>query len=275
MTSEDLADLLNERMTNKLGGNNQRLALMLGWLTKGKGKLIQANIPDKDRSQYSQERYKFMLNAPFEICNLCCNVMKKNPSHEYNKETDKKPITAQLAEENRLRTQKWLENGCNGFEMKNPMSVPMAFWTEQDVLQYIKEHDLKMASVYGEIVHDEGVDGQISLFDFGLCEQCGELKTTGCRRTGCIMCAFGLFLEKGENRFDRLHKTHQKIFDYIMRGGCFSEEGLWKPSNDGLGYWFIIQWINIHGGFKAHIENYEYYEKKYGNEQTRRYLYGE
>lgn len=33
--------------------------------------------------------------------------------------------------ERHLREQQWLKNGCNGFEMKSPISNPMSFWTEQ------------------------------------------------------------------------------------------------------------------------------------------------
>ena len=47
-------------------------------------------------------------------------------------------MTAQMASESRLRTSQWLKNGCNGFNMKSPISNPMSFWTEQDVLLYIR-----------------------------------------------------------------------------------------------------------------------------------------
>ena len=45
-------------------------------------------------SQFNQERYKFFLEAPFEISDLCCDIMKKKPAHEYEKETGRKPIVA-------------------------------------------------------------------------------------------------------------------------------------------------------------------------------------
>ena len=44
----------------------------------------------------------------------CCNVMKKEPAHRYEKETGRKAILGQMADESRLRTQQWLKNGCNG-----------------------------------------------------------------------------------------------------------------------------------------------------------------
>lgn len=53
---------------------------------------------------YNKERYKFFLEAPFEISENCCNVMKKAPMHSYARRTGRMPMTAQMASESRLRT---------------------------------------------------------------------------------------------------------------------------------------------------------------------------
>lgn len=281
---EELANILNERMLTRQGGSNRRLAIMLGWLTKDNANPIKANIPSQDRSMFSQEKYKFFLNAPFEISNKCCNVMKKKPAHTYSRKSGKKPITAQMASESRLRTQKWLQNGCNAFDAKNPTSNPMSFWTEQDVLLYIKQNNLELCSAYGDIVEDltgtEEVEGQLTISDLEGFENMGlfdakrlPLKTTGCTRTGCMFCGFGCHLEKSPNRFERMAETHSKLLDYVMRGGAFDkDDGLWKPDKRGLGFWFILMWINVHGNFHIAIPNYEQYEKEYGTELTREYL---
>ena len=197
------------------------------------------NIPEYDRSMYSQEKYKFFLEAPFEISSKCCNVMKKNPTHSYAKQTGRKPMTAQMASESRLRTQQWIRNGCNGFHMKEPISNPMSFWTEQDVLLYIKENNLSIASVYGDVVIDYESEGQIDgQMDMGLFdEERRILKTTGVSRTGCMFCGYGCHLESSPNRFERMKVTHPKQYDYIMRA---KEEG-------GLNYKEVIDWINKHG----------------------------
>ena len=113
MNCEELAKILNGRIKARSGGNNLRLAIMLGWFTNNKENPIQANIPDDNVSIFSQEQYKFFLDAPFEISNKCCNIMKKNPAHSYYKQTGRCPITATMADESRLRKQKWLQNGCN------------------------------------------------------------------------------------------------------------------------------------------------------------------
>ena len=222
---KELANLLNERMVNRQGGNNQRLAIMLGIFTTDKKNPIKANIPNKDRSMFSLEAYKFMLDAPFEISNKCCNVMKKEPAHRYAKETGRKPITAQMASESRLRTQVWLRNGCNAFDVKNPISNPMSFWTEQDVLRYIKDKGLKICSVYGDVVSDDEEMGQMQLSDyagmelFDLGQQC--LHCTRCDRTGCVLCGFGAHI-RGDDRFIRLRETHPKMYallDIVQNNG--------------------------------------------------------
>jgi 3'-phosphoadenosine 5'-phosphosulfate sulfotransferase (PAPS reductase)/FAD synthetase len=143
---------------------------------------------NKDRSMFSQEKYSFFLDAPFEISYKCCNVMKKEPAHRYQKQTGRNPMTAQMATESRLRTQKWLQNGCNGFDLKIPTSNPMAFWTEQDVLLYILTNHIPICAVYGDIVKDGEIEGQMDLEDVYGKELVDlgrpTLKTTGCNRTG-------------------------------------------------------------------------------------------
>lgn len=210
--------------------------------------MTKGNIPNGERSRFSCERYKFFLDAPFNISSKCCNIMKKQPVHSYSKRTGRKPITAQMASESRLRTQQWLNNGCNGFDMKAPISNPMAFWTEQDVLLYIKLNNIPIASVYGEVVRDYEAEKQINgQLDFADCEKAFQLeefelerpilKTTGCDRTGCMFCGYGCHLEKSPNRFERMKETHPNQYDYIMRP---SEKG-------GLNYKEVIDWINENG----------------------------
>lgn len=241
--SEELASILNRKMVNKEDGNNQRLAIVLGMLTKDKNEPIKANLTSKDnKSDFSKEKYRFFLEAPFEISDMCCKVMKKKPAHDYAKNTKRMPITAQMAEESQLRAQKWSQNGCNAFDLKNPISNPMAFWTEQDILAYIVLNDLEICSVYGDIVEDYGdeIDGQMCLADYGIGEKNRKFKCTGCRRTGCMLCGFGCHLEKdGESRFQKLHKTHPKMYALLD-----------IVKNNGVTFREAIEWTNEHGNLK-------------------------
>lgn len=203
-------------------------------------------------SIFNKDKYlPLCTETQFMISDQCCHQMKKTPLKKYQKETKRYPLIGTMAEESKLRETTWLKHGCNAFESKNKTSQPMSFWTEQDVLKYIKENGLEIASVYGDIV---AVD------DFGFqCEpipgiEC-KLKCTGCQRTGCIFCGFGAHLDKGESRFQRLAKTHPKQYEYCMNGGQWVDnpnydqtapeyDGEWKnwnpkkiwvPSKEGLG----------------------------------------
>lgn len=184
------------------------------------------------KPKYSISRWMPLAKTDFNIADKCCKIMKKAPAKNYEK-GGQLPLSAQMAEESQLRMQKWLQNGCNAFDCKRPISNPMSFWTEQDVLQYIKENNIPIASVYGDIVYED-IDGQTRL------EGCGKLCTTGCDRTGCVFCGFGAHLEKGEGRFERLKRTHPKLYEYCMGGGAYGEDGIWRPDNKGLGMAHVI-----------------------------------
>ena len=196
-----------------------------------------------NKSIFNIEKYKPLLYTDFVCSHYCCNVMKKKPVKEYAKQCGKKPITAQMASESKIREQQWIKNGCNGFDMKSPISNPMSFWTEQDVLQYIKETNIPIASVYGDVVYKENPD-QMRMEDYGL-ENCvtDKLCTTGCDRTGCIFCAFGAHLEKGESRFERLKRTHPRQYEYCIGGGEYVN-GVWQPSKEGLGMGHVFDELN-------------------------------
>ena len=196
---------------------------------------------DSFGSMYDRSRYLFMLEAPFDVSNKCCMVMKKQPAHKYAKNTGRKPMTATMATESKLRASNWIKHGCNVFESKNPISNPMSFWTEQDVLLYIKENNLPICSVYGDVVTDYKSMGQcenqMSLADYGIFDnERPLLKTTGCTRTGCVLCGFGCHLEK-ESRFLKLKETHPKFYNL-----------LYHLKNNGVTYAEAIDWINEHGG---------------------------
>lgn len=230
--SEALANLLNQ---NRGKGQTVRTANLLGMFTKDNE--IKANIPSNEKSKYAQTKWQFLLDAPFYIGNQCCNVMKKEPAHRYSRQTGRTAITAEMADESRLRTQKWLQNGCNGFDLKIPKSTPMAFWTDQDVLLYIKRNNLPLCSVYGDVVIDyeaEGnLDGQMTMF---MDDEDRKYKTTGCRRTGCMLCGFGCHLEKSPNRFEQLKETHPGMYKLLD-----------LAKNNGVTMREAIDWINEHG----------------------------
>lgn len=165
--------------------------------------------------------------------------MKKEPAHKYYKDTGRVPITASMASESRLRTQKWLQNSCNGFELKIPTSNPMSFWTEQDVLLYIRTRNLPICSVYGDVVTDDEEMGQIDFMQYTGLEIFDRgnqpLHCTGCQRTGCVCCGFGAHMT-GDERFVRLKETHPQMYKLLD-----------IATNNGYTMRQAIDWVNKHG----------------------------
>ena len=197
----------------------------------------------KRLGRFDLSKYKYLLDAPFRISHQCCDVMKKKPAKQYEKQNSLKPIIGTMAEESRARKTKWIQHGCNAFEQKRPTSQPLSFWTEQDILHYIKINDLKIAQIYGDVVYKDE-DGMV--YDNDLFSAYMPLATTGAGRTGCVFCMFGI--TQDTERFLRLKEAEPNKYDYVMRGGKFDESGMWIPHN-GLGYKFVIDWLNEHGGF--------------------------
>lgn len=171
------------------------------------------------KSRYNHEKYKPLLDVDFAISDKCCDIMKKAPAKAYNKQTNKKPIIATMAYESLLRQKEWLRAGCNSFEGKKAASKPISFWTEQDVLLYIKKKGLRIASVYGDIVYQEEPE-QMRIEEYGVAsDHIEHLTTTGCERTGCMFCPFGCHMEKSPSRFERLKETHPRQYQYCIGGG--------------------------------------------------------
>ena len=137
------------------------------------------------------EKWKFLVDAPFEISDRCCYIMKKYPIKHYEK-CGKKPFVGTMASDSSIRKSSYLRTGCNSFEGRC-ISRPLSFWLEVDIWSYIRKYNVSYSLIY-----NKGVD-----------------------RTGCMFCMFGVHLEKGENRFQRMKKTHPKQYDYcINRLGC-------------------------------------------------------
>ena len=184
-------------------------------------------------------KYKYLVDAPFSTSNYCCNVMKKAPTKAYENRVKRHPFIGTLACESTRRRQAWEKNGCNAYETKRPKSQPLSFWTEQDVLHYIKRFNVPYCPVYGDIQvkRDPEEDAnQINLIDYLECyEPEDTLETTGCDRTGCMFCMFGCHLEKAPNRFQRMKETHPRQYAYCMKS---RDEG-------GLGLAEVLDYIGI------------------------------
>lgn len=169
--------------------------------------------------KYSMAKYNWLKNSSIPISHMCCEIMKKRPAKKYETRTKRHPITGIMACESNLRKTNWYRYGCNAFEGKRPKSNPLSFWTDQDVLEYIKRYDLKYSSIYGDIVLDGG----------------GRYSTTGRDRSGCLWCPLGSQTEKEPNRFQCLKETHPKLWEYCLKPW---EEG-------GLGMKEVLEFVHV------------------------------
>jgi len=152
-------------------------------------------------SQMLAKKWRFLVEAPFGITNKCCGILKIRPTRPYMKQTGRVPFVGTMADENLDRENSYINHGgCNAFDQGDPQSRPMMFWTEQDVLAYIKDKQLPIAGAYGDIIKD--------------CD--GNLLTTGERRTGCKLCLFGIQFEKGENRIQRLARVEPEAYRHCI-----------------------------------------------------------
>lgn len=134
------------------------------------------------------KKWKFLIDAPFKISHKCCEKLKKQPIHQYEKETQRHPYLGNNALESSMRTQAYLRFGCNAFDIARPVSTPLAFWNENDIWEYVHQYTIPYSQIY-----DMGYD-----------------------RTGCMFCMFGVHLEKEPNRFQRMSVTHPQLHKYCI-----------------------------------------------------------
>ncbi|GHT06370.1 hypothetical protein AGMMS49525_14570 [Bacteroidia bacterium] len=151
------------------------------------------------------ERWKFLINAPFDVSEKCCYFLKKKPFAKFQKQTGLFPIIGTMASESRLRFQKWLKHGCNSFETNLIASYPLSIWTEADIWAYIHKFNLPYSPIYN----------------------------MGIKRTGCVVCGFGCHI-KGDRRFFFLKETKPKIYEHFM-----------QMENNGISYRDALQFCGI------------------------------
>ena len=173
----------------------------------------------KNNSFKIAKKWRYLIDSEIPISHRCCDLLKKNPIKKYEKQVGKRPIIGTMTDESKMRESSYLQRGgCNSFDEKKGSCLPLSYWTEQDILQYIKLFNLDYASVYGDIIENEN----------------GKLETTGEKRSGCIFCGFCFKPSQLEERFQRLERTHPQLHDYCMRGGKLNDKGKWIPEQ-GLG----------------------------------------
>lgn len=174
--SKFISEVQNSSQTNQ-----QTVSLRLtGFNSKG----------EKSPSMAIAKKWLFLIDSPIKISDKCCLYLKKKPIIEYQKISKRFPFIGTMAHESRMRRKAYLRNGCNILSKSylRAKSQPLSFWTEDDIWQYIHLYGLNYSSIY----------------------DLGE------KRTGCMFCMFGVHLEKGQNRFQRMKESHPKHYRYCI-----------------------------------------------------------
>ena len=168
----------------KTGSEEQRQLRAVGGINPTSGKKQDRTIP---------LQYQWLINAPFDVSERCCDIMKKSPFKLFNKKTGLYPITGEMSGESRIREEQWIKNGCNGFDLGIPKSTPMAFWNDKDIWTYIERYNVKYSEIYNM----------------------GEV------RTGCMFCLYGCQFDDsgGRPRFDRMKINHPKQYALCEKMG--------------------------------------------------------
>ena len=193
-------------------------------------KLRHGNLSDKyrnyllngdERGKFGMlpKKWQFLVTAPFDTSEKCCDIMKKNPFKKYVKETGRVPFIGVTQDEGFKREHQYAKTGCNVYDGSTIKSQPLGFWTKQDVLRYVVENDLDICSVYGDI--RQYSDGTFYL--------------TGEQRTGCMFCAFGAHLEPEPNRFQRMAYQYPGQYQFCMKPVC----------QGGLGMSEVLDYVGI------------------------------
>lgn len=135
------------------------------------------------------DKWKPFINEPFDISNICCKKLKKEPFYLYDRQNNVYPILGVMACESIQRQTTYIkQGGCNVFSEKGKTkSLPLSIWLEDDIWAYIKDRHLKIADIYNK----------------------------GAKRTGCMFCGYGCQF-KDDNRLQLVHDLYPKWYNKFM-----------------------------------------------------------
>jgi 3'-phosphoadenosine 5'-phosphosulfate sulfotransferase (PAPS reductase)/FAD synthetase len=142
-------------------------------------------VDGKGKGFCISNKWKHLIDAPFDVSEKCCYHLKKKPAIKFEKETGLKPIIGTMASESSLRKQKYLKTGCNAFNLKRPASYPISIFTVENIWDIIRKYNLPYCSVYDK----------------------GETQT------GCVVCGFGC---QYDDRFKRLKNNYPRHYEIGM-----------------------------------------------------------
>lgn len=186
VASKKISQYVSEVQSALRKGHNESATVKLR-LTgiKSNGETTRlGEIPDK---------WKSLCQADFKVSDKCCKHLKHKPIEGYSESSGRYPLIGLRISDGMQRERTFTERGsCNAFG-DSPSSWPLAIWTDKDIWWYIRKYNIDYPTVYDH----------------------GETAT------GCYACMFGIHMEKGENRFQRMYRSHPKHWKQVMDGfGC-------------------------------------------------------
>ncbi len=182
----------------------KEVAHWVGLAQRGKPSGLKMISVPREENKFSKAHYAWLADAPFKISADCCDILKKKPMKAYEKETGRHAIIGTKGIDSRLRMTNLQRYG----EILNDKCTPLGIWTNDDIWNYIRAHDLPYCNIY-----DKGYDA-----------------------TGCIFCAFGIMQDR--DKFLKLKVTHPKQWEYCMRS---LDEG-------GLGMREVCDFLGVPSG---------------------------
>lgn len=126
-------------------------------------------------------KYRHLLDVPFDITHKCCDYLKKLPMKELSKNG---VFIGTMAENSHTRQGAYLQTGC--IDVKHKACKAMSIWTKNNIWDFARQNGLKYCDVY-----DKGEEN-----------------------TGCAYCGFGCQFDC--YRFDRLKDREPKRHEQMM-----------------------------------------------------------
>lgn len=170
-----------------------------GWQKNSRMKMSQKWLEKFAGGENGREGVEY-ATAPFKVSAKCCHYLKEKPCGNYAKENGSSPYLGLMASEHGRREKALMIHGCNYYGKTTTRSAPFAIFSRNDILQLALDLNAPVPEIYGEIKRDGA----------------GNLQTAKAQRTGCSWCGFGIHLEKRPHRFDRLHETNMKMWEFLM-----------------------------------------------------------
>ena len=162
--------------------------------------------------------------APFKVSAQCCHWMKELPAQEWQEQRNAWPFLGLMQSEGGQRRWGLQQHGCNYIGKSTARSCPFNHFSRQDLLHLARDLNAPIPEIYGEIVEDAD----------------GRLRTTKAQRTGCVMCGFGIHLDKRPHHFDLLRARSEKEWAFWMYQVCTDPD-----TGEEYGWGRVLDWIGV------------------------------